>query len=433
MTDLNATHDPSRRSVIAAANAPDTDFPIQNLPFGRFSRTADGPVLPGVAIGDHVLDLAAALGAGAFSGEAERAARAAVDGQSLNDLLALGNGAASALRARLADLLDAAGGTGVDLGAALVPMSRVTLHLPSQVRNFTDFLTSASHFRRLGATGELTPAFMSLPLAYHSRASSVTLGGEVPRPHVQSSDGDTVRFAPTAEMDFELEVGAYVGTGNAQGDPIRIGDAPDHIFGFCLLNDWSVRDIQRWESVPLGPFQAKSLSTMISPWIVTEEALRPFRTAAETRGEGELAPLPHLSHPDDQRRGGYDITLQALISTAGMRAAGAAPHRITATNLRHLYWTFAQMFAHHTGNGCNLQPGDLLASGTVSGPEPGERACLAEITRKGRDAFSLPNGETRTWLEDGDEITFTGRAVRDGFAPIGFGTCTGRLTEAVAY
>ena len=433
MSALNATHDPARRSIVPSANEPETDFPIQNLPLGIFSRGAGEQPRPGMAIGDQIVDLAAVQKAGALDGKADEAVRASAQGPGLNALMALGNVHASALRGQLSDLLSAAGSARIDIRPMLVPMWEATLHLPTNVRNFTDFLTSSNHSVRLNPTGVLAKNFMSLPLAYHSRASSVRLSGDVKRPNVQQFDGTTVSFGPTQEMDFELEVGAFIGPGNELGDPIRIRDAANHLFGFCLLNDWSVRDTQRWESPPLGPFLSKSLSTTISPWVVTEEALRPFRTHALRRGEGEWAPLPHMTDDADQTNGALDLDLEALLLTTAMRDAGEAPARITATNAKHLYWTFAQMLTHHSSNGCNMLPGDLIGSGTVSGPVPESRACLAEVNKRGSEAFTLPNGESRTWLEDGDEVILRARARREGFVSIAFGACVGRLLPAPAY
>jgi fumarylacetoacetase len=314
-------------------------------------------------------------------------------------------------------------------------MSEARMELPVEVGDFTDFLTSSFHSTRLSATGKLTETFMSMPIAYHSRASSVRVsGGVVRRPHGQWLDEEKKpRFAPTRSLDFELEVGAFVGPGNTLGHPIPIGAARRHIFGFCLLNDWSVRDVQRFESVPLGPFLAKSLSTSISPWVVTQDAMAPFRTPAFRRGRGEPPPLPHLASREEEESGGFDLTLLAYLRTAKMREARKPPMLVTETNFRHLYWTFAQMLTHHASNGCNLRPGDILGSGTVSGPTDESRACLAEITERGRKPLTLPGGESRAWLEDGDEVIFRARAMRHGFVSIGFGECTGTVGPAVSW
>lgn len=431
MAEINETHDPSRRSLVASANDPGTDFPIQNLPFGMFGTAADPTPRPGVAIGDRVVDLGRLQQSGAFTGKADTAARAAARGPGLVELMALGNGMASELRAQLSALLSEGSKRAPDVVAALVPMSEARMHLPSPVRNFTDFLTSSYHFTRLRPDGQLSRTFMGLPIAYHSRASSVRPSGDVVRPHAISDRDGKLGFAPSIQMDYELEVGFWVGPGNALGDPIRIEDAADRIFGFCLLNDWSVRDAQWFESQPLGPFLAKSVSTTISPWVVTEEALRPFRTGAFPRAEAELKPLPHLFHPRDQAEGGLDVELTASILTPEMRGRGLPPEPLTRTNARHLYWTFAQMLTHHGSNGCNMLPGDLLGSGTVSGPTDESRACLAEINGKGMSSIPLSSGEQRVWLEDGDEVILSGRAIRDGYAPIGFGTAAGKIGAAI--
>ncbi len=430
---LDETHDPARRSWVAWAQAPGTDFPIQNLPFGVFSRDG-GEKRGGIAIGDQVLDLAAALAAGLFEGEARDAAQAA-SGPSLNPLLALGRGASRALRRRVSAILAEGSADQAKAAAYLVPMDRVTLHLPITVGNFTDFMASRFHTARMGAKRDpanpLPPAFLHLPIAYHSRATTVRVSGEaVARPHGQSLAPDgTPRFGPIQALDFELEFGAVIGAANRMGEPIPIARAADSIFGYCLLNDWSARDVQRFEMMPLGPFLSKSLSTTVSPWLVTAEALAPFAAPAFARLEGDAEPLPYLMAAADQAAGGLDVALDCWMTTPRMRAEGATPARIVATSLRHLHWTFAQMVAHHTSNGCDLRTGDLLGSGTVSGPEPDGRACLAEVVVE-EGGLTLPNGERRSFLEDGDEVWFTGRAARDGFVPIGFGECRARIDPA---
>ncbi|TNF17984.1 MAG: fumarylacetoacetase [Rhodobacteraceae bacterium] len=426
---LNETHDPARRSSVSAANAPGCDFPIQNLPFGMFSLDGGAP-RPGVAIGDMIVDLTAMQQAGAFSGEADLAARAAGEGRGLNALMALGQAPASALRAQLADHLDAEARAGFDLQKVLVPMGSARMHLPARIGDFTDFLTSSYHSMRMRKSDDLPLNFTSMPIAYHSRASSIRLSGEVIRPHVQTPDGDKPRFAPTTQFDYELEVGVFIGRGNELGHPIPIDEAESHVFGYCITNDWSLRDVQYFEGQPLGPFLSKSFTTTISPWIVTEEAMRPFRTAARPGNEDQPSPLPHLASDETARTGALDLDLEALLQTAKMRTENQDPVTLTRTNLKHLFWTFAQMIAHHSSNGCNLMPGDLLASGTASGPDPENRACLAEISARGTEPFDLPNGETRTFLEDGDELTLRAFARREGHVPIGFGAATGRVLPA---
>ena len=434
MLGTDATHDPARRSFVETANLARADFPLQNLPFGIFKRASDATGRGGVAIGDQILDLAAAQEAGLFAGAVEKTANAA-KGPTLNALMALGNHAASALRARLCNLLDAENPERGKIEPLLVPMSEVSMQMPVAVGNFTDFLTSSFHSERLSPSGKVPPSFKAMPIAYHSRASSVRVSGEtVTRPHGQWLDQDNImRFGPTRALDYELEVGAFVGIGNELGQPIPIEEARTHIFGYCLLDDWSARDIQRGESVPLGPFLAKSLSTSISPWVITEAAMRPFRTPAFARPEGDPAPPSYLDSPRERENGGFDLKLRALLRTRRMREAGQGGEPITNTNFKYMYWTFAQMLTHHASNGCNLMPGDIFASGTTSGPAEESRACLAEITARGTKPITLSNGETRAWLEDGDEVIFRARAEREGFTPIGFGECRGVIGPAVNF
>ena len=432
MIALNETHDPARRSWAPGANVPGGDFPIQNLPFGIF-RTPGREPRGGVAIGSSIFDLGAGLELGLFTGIAASAARAA-SGATLNPLMELGKGAASALRARLSDLLseDGAERHHVELLANrfLVPMTTAEMLLPVQVGNFTDFMTSSFHALRV--TGRpldapLPPVLCHMPVAYHGRASSVRVSGEeMRRPNGQSKPRDgSVQFGPSKALDFELEFGVFVAQGSALGSPIAIDAAPSKIFGYCLLNDWSARDIQSWESM-LGPFLSKSLSTTISPWVVTAEALAPFHVPVFVPRPDWPAALPYLDSKRDRTEGGLDVDLEAYLETARMREAGEAPARVVATNVRYLCWSFAQMVTHHACNGCNLQPGDLLGSGTVSGPTDDSRGCLLECT----ESLQLPNGEIRRYLEDGDEVIFRGRARREGFVPVGFGECRARIAPA---
>jgi fumarylacetoacetase len=440
MPKLDETHDPSRHSWVKSANDGTTDFPIQNLPLGVF-RNGAGGARGGVAIGDHILDLAAVLKANLLTGDAKVAAEAA-SGPTLNPLMALGNRYASALRREFSNLLRADNSERAKLEAMadtlLVPMAKAQMQLPAAVGAFTDFMVSIYHTERAGRASRpdnpIPPNFKYLPIAYNSRASSVRVSGEpVKRPNGQFKNGEAIEFGPCRWLDFELEVGVFVGPGNALGTPIAIDQAPDQIFGYCLLNDWSARDIQRWEMMPLGPFLSKSLSTTISPWVITADALKPFAVPAFKRPAGDPAPLPYLYSAADQAEGGLDIDLEVHLSTAKMRAAGAAPARVTATNTKHLYWNPAQLVTHHASNGCNLQPGDILATGTVSGPTDESRACLIELNDRGATKIPLPGGETRTFLEDGDEVAFSGRAARDGYVSIGFGECSARIDPAPAW
>lgn len=425
----DATHDPALRSWVASANLPGTDFPIQNLPHGVFSTLGTAP-RGGVAIGEMVLDVAAALRLRLLSGPAAEAAAA----PSLNGLMALRHDAPAALRHALSALLAAGSPAERHAGEVLVPMAEAWMHLPASVANFSDFMVSIDHCARLGVRRDpkhpLPQAFRHLPVAYHSRASSVRVSGEaVVRPHGQwpREDG-TVRFSPSEAMDFELELAIWISGENALGTPVTMAQAPARIFGVGLLNDWSARDIQRWEMPPLGPFLAKSLSTSVSPWVVTAEALAPFARPAPAM---EPPPLPHLDSAWNRALGALGIRMQALIVTSRMRAEGAAPALLTDTDFAQLYWTCAQMVAHHGSNGCNLLPGDLLGSGTASGPEDSARACLAEILLTG--PITLPNGETRQYLLDGDEVIFRARAEAAGAVPIGFGECRGEIAPAIAW
>lgn len=420
----NATHAPGLRSWVQGANAPGCDFPIQNLPHGVFSPPGGAP-RGGVAIGDQVLDVAAALAAGRLKGAAAEAAAE----PSLNRLMAMGRDAAAELRAALSALL----AEGAEpLPQLLHAQYAVTMHLPTEVRNFSDFMASRPHCARLGVKRDpanpLPPAFHHLPVAYHSRASSVRpSGAPLRRPWGQYPKDGAVVFAPTEAMDFELELAIWIAGENALGEPTPIGLADRRLFGFGLLNDWSVRDVQRYEMPPLGPFLGKSVMTAVSPWVVTAEALEPFLLPQPAREAGDPPCPPHLA---TTRPDALNLQLRAAILTPKLRAAGAAPHTVTDTPFAGMSWTAAQMVAHHTSNGCNLLPGDLLGSGTVSGPEDGQEACIAELLLRGPIAF--PNGETRRFLEDGDEVIFTGTASAPGFTTIGFGECRGEVLPAHA-
>jgi fumarylacetoacetase len=431
---IDETHALGRTSWVASANG-HALFPIQNLPLGVFSPEG-GSARGGIAIGDSIFDISAGLEAGLFSGAARDAAEAA-SGRTLNPLLEAGRAARQALRRRVGEILDA--GSGLQgLGGLLHEAGPCVLHLPARIGDFTDFFAGIHHAETAGRINRpdhpLAPNYKYVPVAYHSRASSVRVaGGEVRRPFGQFLPAGQAApvFEACRRLDYELELGVWIGPGNEIGAPIPISEASRHIAGFCLLNDWSARDIQAWESQPLGPFLSKSLSTFVSPWIVTAEALAPFRMAQAPRPAGDPAPLPHLFGAADQAAGGLDIDLQVLLLTPAMRAAGVAAHVLSRSNASMLYWTVAQMVAHHTSNGCNLQPGDLFGSGTISGVEAGSEGCLLEMTRGGRLAVALPNGESRTWLQDGDEVIFRGVARREGFVSIGFGECRGVVGAAL--
>ena len=428
----NATHDPALRSWVDSANLPGAEFPIQNLPFGAV-RAGSGSARLVVAIGDRVLDLAATGDAGALAGLDDQVI-SACRAPALNDLMALGQPAWSALRARLSALLRADAVSSPPAGA-LRPIAEVELVLPVAIGDYTDFYASVHHATNVGSMFRpdqpLLPNYKWVPIGYHGRASSIVASGTpVRRPQGQLKDESAAApvFAPSRRLDYECEVGCFIGPGNPLGTPIPIAEAGNHVFGFTLLNDWSARDIQAWEYQPLGPFLSKSFATTLAPWIVTAEALAPFRGPIAARASGDPAPLPYLEDGHDRALGGVDLGLEVLLVTDRMREAGLPPARLSTTSFLEMYWTPAQMVAHHASNGCNLRPGDLLGSGTISGPTEDSRGCLLELTWRGSKPLTLPSGEVRRFLEDGDEIIMRGTCRRDGWVPIGFGECRGRIT-----
>ncbi len=433
MTTLNETHDPSLSSWVASANQTGTDFPIQNLPFAVFRRKGTQEAFRGgVAIGDQVLDLAAVAASGVLSGDAAKAAQAA-SADKLNALMALGQPAWSALRLALSRALRSGAGDEGKLSGCLVPMAGVEYGLPAQIGDYTDFYTSIYHATNIGKLfrpdNPLLPNYKWVPIGYHGRASSIGVSGQTfKRPHGQlmPPGAEQPTVGPSKRLDIELELGIFIGQGNPSGTSIAIADAEAHVFGICLLNDWSARDIQGWEYQPLGPFLAKNFATTISPWIVTLEALAPYRLPF-TRPEGDPQPLPYLDSAHNRAAGAFDIQLSVELQTTQMRAAGQSGHRLCQTSYRHAYWTLAQMVTHHTVNGCNLQPGDLFGSGTLSGPTLDQAGALIELTGGGRNPVALSNGEQRTFLEDGDAVTFRGWCEKPGAARIGFGECTGMV------
>ncbi|MEO8367583.1 MAG: fumarylacetoacetase [Candidatus Solibacter sp.] len=401
------------------------DFPIENLPYGVFRREGAAARI-GVAIGDRILDLRTAAGAGLFDG-LPKATREACATETLNALMALTPAHWHALRARLTELVASA-----DAAQNMVAMREVTMLMPVAIGDYTDFYASLYHARNVGSLfrpdNPLLPNYKHVPIGYHGRASSIVVSGTpVRRPQGQAMTpgAEAPRFGPTQALDYELEAGFFIGTGNAMSEPIEMARAADHVFGMCLLNDWSARDVQAWEYQPLGPFLGKSFATSISPWVVPMEALAPYRVPRFAREAGDPVPLPYLTDADDLERGALDVTLEVHVSTAQMRATGMPPMRLSHGNLKDLYWTIAQMVAHHTSNGCNLRPGDLLATGTVSGEAKEARGCLLEITRRGAEPVTLPTGETRKFLEDGDEVTLRGFCEREGLPRLGIGECTG--------
>jgi len=440
---INETHDPNLRSWVESANDPNTDFPIQNLPVGLFNRNDNGSKLRiGMAIGDQILDLFECCMAGLLS----KYGISYYYSGNLNLLTRLDRLVGVTLRRQAMELLREDSTTIQDYQKAhpneyrfLVPMSETEMSLPFSIGDYTDFYASVYHATNIGRMFRpdqpLMPNYKWVPIGYHGRASSIVVSGApIRRPVGQTKDdnAEAPTFGPSKVLDYELEVGFFVGQGNEQGRSIKITEAEDHIFGLCLVNDWSARDIQRWEYQPLGPFLSKSFATTVSPWIVAMEALAPFRAPAFKRPAGDPEPLSYLDSPVNRERGGFDIKLEVLISTGQMREKGIAPHRLSSSNTRDLYWTFAQMLTHHTSNGCNLQPGDLLASGTVSGATKDSQGCLIELTQRGAEPIDLPTGETRRFLQDGDEVIFRGYCEREGFRRIGFGECRGIVAPAMA-
>ncbi|CRM23824.1 MULTISPECIES: fumarylacetoacetase [Pseudomonas] len=420
------------RSWVASANG-HRDFPLQNLPLGVFSINGSAP-RSGVAIGDSILDLHAALDE--FEGEARRAVEATAGGQ-LNGFFELGRGPRVALRERLLELLAEGSKLHTREAQVLHRAADCHMHVPAKINDYTDFYVGIEHAQNIGKLfrpdNPLLPNYKYVPIGYHGRASTIRPSGtDVRRPKGQTLPAGQAEptFGPCARLDYELELGIWIGQGNAMGDSIAIGDAAEHIAGFCLLNDWSARDIQAWEYQPLGPFLSKSFITSISPWVVTAEALEPFRKAQPARPAGDPQPLPYLLDTRDQATGGLDIELEVLLTTAAMREQNLPEHRLALSNTQHMYWTVAQLVAHHSVNGCQLQAGDLFGSGTLSGPQPGQYGSLLEITEGGKKPIELASGEVRKFLEDGDEIILRARCNREGFASIGFGECRGTVTAA---
>jgi fumarylacetoacetase len=408
-TIMDLTHDPNLTSWVESANRPESDFPIQNLPYASFRKRGEERIRVGVAIGDVILDASQALAI-----------------PSVMALMRMSREERTGIRARLSELLaDYAPAT----ERAILPLSEAELLLPCDIPDYTDFFASIDHATNVGRLFRpdkpLTPNYKWIPIAYHGRASSIVLSGTpVYRPQGQILSGDAPVYAPSRMLDYEVELGAFLGPANPISQPIPIAHAEDHLFGVCLLNDWSARDIQSWEYQPLGPFLAKNFATSISPWIVTLDALEPFRSPVPPRSAGDPKPLPHLQGVDN---GAFGITLEVWLRSAKM----PAPMRVSGSNFASLYWTLSQMIAHHTSNGCPLRPGDLIGSGTVSGPEKQNGGCLLELTRRGADPLSLPNGETRAFLEDGDEVILKGWCEASGFRRIGLGECQGLILPAL--
>ncbi|MCU0646782.1 MAG: fumarylacetoacetase [Gemmatimonadaceae bacterium] len=462
---LDETHDGTLTSWIGSANAPEADFPVQNLPFGVFRRRAPsgaaslvqrleaprydsdaasrmGEARVGVAIGDQIVDLSVAAALGVFDdapdGDLVREAVVACEAWTLNPLMALGRAPARALRVALSRCLRI---DGPDAPRArdvadriLVPMAQAELLLPVDVGDYTDFYASIHHATLVGSLfrpdNPLLPNYKWVPIGYHGRSSSIVVSGTpVRRPMGQRKgpDDSAPSVGPSRSLDYELELGVFVAGENAMGTPIPIGEADAHVFGVVIVNDWSARDVQSWEYQPLGPFLGKNFATSISPWVVTMDALIPFRVPRAARAGDDPAPLAYLDDAQDRAAGGLDITLEVSLRTAAMRSSGEEGVVISHGSSAELYWTFAQMLAHHTMNGCPMRPGDLFASGTISGATRDARGCLLEMTRRGAEPLVLPNGETRKFLEDGDEVVMTAWAERPGFQRIGLGRCGGAI------
>ena len=417
---LDDTHDPSLRSWVESAHEPGCDFPIQNLPFGIFKRKGQKePARGGVAIGDHILDLAA-LGVRT--------------GPTLNGIAAMGRSAARKLRREVSRALSVKSRHKKRLQRYLVPMKQAELFLPVAIGDYSDFYSGIHHATNVGRLlrpdNPLLPNYKWVPIGYHGRRSSIVISGtgvRRPRGQLKPADAPAPVYAPSRRLDYEVELGFIAGSGNRLGSAIPVGEALEHVFGAVLLNDWSARDIQAWEYQPLGPFLAKSFATTISPWIVTMDALEPYRCPAFPRAVDDPQPLPHLHDESDQREGGFDIDVEMQLRTPKMEA----PVRLSRANFRDSYWTLAQMVTHQTSNGCNLQPGDLLGSGTLSGTGADSLGSLMELSQGGKNPLQLAGGESRTFLEDGDEVIQRGRCAREGYATIGFGEANGRILPAL--
>jgi fumarylacetoacetase len=434
MIELDHTHRADAVSWVASAQDPDTDFPIQNLPLGVFRRDEETPRI-GIAIGDRVLDLQGAFGLGLLPQLANLTD--ACSAPHLNALMTLGRPAARRLRRAVFDLLAFDSDARRHADVLLIGMNEVQMLVPAQIGDFTDFFTSIHHARRTGEMFRpdtpLQPNFKHLPVAYHGRASSVVASGTPcvrPRGQLGMSPEGAV-YTPTQRLDFELEVGFYIGPGNVLGASIGIDASEQQVFGLCLVNDWSARDIQRWESQPLGPFLAKSFMTSVSPWVVTLDALAPFRCPVPARAEGEPPVSRALNSEEHALHGAIDIALSVHLQTARMRSEGKAPAAVARPGFADQYWSIFQMLTHHASNGCNLRSGDLLSSGTVSGAEREHSGCLLELTNNGKEPLVLPNRESRSFLEDGDMVEFRGRCARDGYRSIGFGVCRGTVAPTV--
>ncbi len=436
MSLLNQTHNPDLTSWVTSANVAECDFPIQNLPFAIFRRAGRAEAFRGaVAIGDQVLDLAALAALNLFAENLQQALHACSQPQ-LNDFMAMPQATWSALRFALSQALATGSVLQSSIEATLIAQADIEFDLPCKIGDYTDFYTSINHATTIGSffrpDNPLLPNYKWLPIGYHGRSSSITVSGtDFHRPvgQTKAPTADEPTLGPCKRLDYEMEVGIYIGAGNEMGSPIDIEQTDQYVFGMCLFNDWSARDIQGWEYQPLGPFLAKNFASTVSPWIITNEALAPFRQAWQ-RQKSDPQPLAYLSGQQNSTLGSYDIQLEVSLQTANMRSAQIAGQKITRTSFKHSYWTVAQMVAHHTVNGCNLQAGDFFGSGTQSGPSLDQVGSMMELTSAGKTSFTLENGESRTFLEDGDAIIMSGFCVAEGATRIGFGSVKAAILPA---
>lgn len=437
MYEINETHDPNLKSWVESANDPSTDFPIQNLPLCSFWHEKKEWSGIGLAIGDQILSNQALYERRLISSEKADAIQSFFWGNTL-DATAGNDDSIRAYRRKISEFLRVGSEAQALVAECLVPADEVAFSLPFEwIYNYTDFYCSIYHATNVGSMfrpdNPLLPNYKYVPIGYHGRASSIVISGtDIKRPHGQNrSDAEKPPvFIPCKNLDYEMELGFFVGQGNELGKSIPLVEAEDHIFGVCLVNDWSARDIQAWEYQPLGPFLAKNFATTISPYVVTMEALAPFRTKAFERDAEDPQPLDYLSDDTNKRFGGLDINLEVYIQTEKMRAENIEPHMVSRSNTKDLYWTIGQMLTHHASGGCNLQTGDLMATGTVSGKEKHERGCMLELTWRGTEPLQLPSGESRRFLEDGDEVIMKGFCEREGYRRIGLGECRGRILPA---
>ena len=436
MSLINETHNINLTSWVESANVDNCDFPIQNLPFAEFRRKgSDEAFRGGVAIGDQVIDLAKLNKLNVLTGDAKTAADAANEA-TLNTFMGLGKQYWSALRLALSKALRAGSEHQQALSDTLVAQSDIEYSLPCRIGDYTDFYTSIYHATAVGSLfrpdNPLLPNYKWVPIGYHGRSSSIDVSGQTfhrPKGQTKAPDAEVPSFGPCKRLDYELELGIYLGKGNALGDAIAIENAENHVFGFCVFNDWSARDLQAWEYQPLGPFLAKNFASTVSPWIVTTEALAPYRTSW-TRDENDPQPMDYLESKANRDQGAFDIQMDVRIQTQKMRSEGHNPTRVSTSSFKHSYWTVAQMVTHHTVNGCNFMPGDMLGSGTQSGPTHEEAGSLLELSRGGKEKITLSNGEQRSFLEDGDNVIMRGWCEKEGYARIGFGSVESTVLPA---